>query len=291
SRVRTAGAWTAIAMFGDRASYGVSWTTLEGAVRTAAIAAPAHWQHAPSTAPYAYSTLQDGKVGLIDYRACEDLARFKQFMTATLQQIRQAPIQALIVDIRRNGGGDSDLNDVLWTSVSNKPFKQFGGAIEKASDRLKREYGREKYVAIYGERAWSAPNGTILQLGTDPSEGLTVPGPVANRYAGPVYLLISTATFSSAMSCALAAKDYGLATLVGEETGEPATSTGELYTAVAPATKLAADLTTKVLLAPRPQPDDQGVVPDFTVATTPADIAAGRDPVMERALAMIAAAK
>lgn len=71
--------------------------------------------------------------------------------------------------------------------------------------------------------------------------------PLPLRFTGPVYLLISAQTFSSAMTCALAAKDYGLATVVGEETGEPTTSTGEVYTEKTPGTGLRAYLTTKVI--------------------------------------------
>jgi C-terminal processing protease CtpA/Prc len=89
------------------------------------------------------------------------------------------------------------------------------------------------------------------------------------------------------MSCALAAKDYGLATIVGEETGEPVNSTGEIYSLTTPGIGLRASLTTKVFLSPKPHPDGQGVVPDIAVATTPADAAAGRDPVLERVLALI----
>lgn len=55
------------------------------------------------------------------------------------------------------------------------------------------------------------------------------------RFTGPTYLLTSTLTFSSAMSGALAAKDYGLRTIVGEETGEPVNSTGEVYSFLTPA--------------------------------------------------------
>jgi C-terminal processing protease CtpA/Prc len=90
------------------------------------------------------------------------------------------------------------------------------------------------------------------------------------------------------MTCALAAKDYGLATIVGEETGEPAVSTGEVYALTTPGLGLRAYLTTKVFLAPKPHPNGQGVVPDVAVSSTPADAAAGRDPVMTRVLAMIA---
>ena len=291
SRVTTSGRWSAVALFGDRPTYRFRWVTSSGVAHDADI--PSAASQTTETAnrqnddPYTYRTLQGGAVGFLDYRRCEDLARFKRFLDTTFNSIQAAPVRALIIDIRRNGGGDSDLNDVLWTYVSSKPFKQFGEVIEKACDRLKREYGRAKYVEIYGDKAWRAPDGTILRSGTDPNADLIVSGPLAVRFTGPVYLLISAQTFSSAMSCADAAKDYGLATIVGEETGEPVNSTGEVYTETTSGIGLRAYLTTTVFLSPKPHPDGQGVVPDIAVPTTPADIAAGRDPVLERVFAMI----
>ncbi len=198
-------------------------------------------------------------------------------------------MRAVVIDVRSNGGGDSSLNDVLWTYVSTKPFKQFGGEIVKACERLKREYGRDRYIEIYGSDAWLRRDGTMLRRGADPNEELIVPGPLDVRFTGPVYLLISTQTFSSAMACALAAKDYGLATIVGEETGEPVMSTGEIYTYTTPTIGLRAYLTTTVFLPPKPQPAGQGVIPDVIVTTEISDSEAGRDPVLERVFAMISA--
>ena len=315
ARVTMAGAWTSIALFGERPAYRVRWIGPDGQQHTddiPATRAPGSPQPRSSTAaasaaaaasspapvasaaagtarsvPYTYRTLRDGTVGFIDYRSCEDLDEFKQFLSTTFATIKSALVRGLVIDIRHNGGGDSRLNDVLWTYVSTKPFKQFGGTILKACDRLKREYGHDKYVDIYGDEAWRAPNGTILRFGMDPNADMITPGRLDVRYTGPVYLLISAQTFSSAMSCALAAKDFGLATIVGEETGEPVNSTGEIYTFTTPGIGLRAYLTTKVFLSPKPHRDGQGVVPDIAVATTPADTAAGRDPVLERVMALI----
>ena len=227
--------------------------------------------------------LKNGSIGYLDYRQCEDLEAFKKFCAGTFHTIAMNPIRALVIDIRRNGGGDSELNDVLWSYVTTKPFKQFGGTIEKSSAWLKGRYGPTKYKEIYGDALWDAPDGKIIESGTDPNADLIRPGPLPLRYHGPVYLLISAQTFSSAMACALAAKDYGLATIVGEETGEPVNSTGETF-ALTIWTGLRAIFTTKVFLAPKPHPNDQGVVPDIPVTTTPSDISAGRDPVLDTVL-------
>jgi hypothetical protein len=291
-RMSMSGAWSAVALLGAGPVYHVVWIGADGARREAdvpvgrrsATAAAA----APPSAPYTYRTLRDNTVGYLDYRSCEDLPRFTRFVSDMVTTMRRAPVRALVVDIRNNGGGDSDLNDVLWSHVTGTPFKQFGGTTLKACDRLKREYGHGKYVKIYDEQAWNAPNGTLLREDADPNADLVSPAPLAERSTVPIYLLISARTFSSAMSCALAAKDYGLATIVGEETGEPVVSTGELYTFRTPALGLQAYLTTKIFLAPKPHPARRGVVPDIVVPTTLADVAAKRDPVMDRVLAMIA---
>jgi hypothetical protein len=293
SRVTGSGPLASVALFGDKPSYAVAWIASDGATHTAPIAARAATPGSadPVVAPYAYRTLENGSVGLIDYRSCEDQQKFITFLTTTLDAINAAPIRALIVDIRQNGGGDSSLNDLLWENFSTKAFKQFGGVAVKSCARLKREYGREKYVRYYGQRAWDAADGTIFHDGGDPHADLIV-HPADNDpqwYKGKIYLLIGPATFSSAMSCALAAKDYGLATIVGEETGEPVESTGEVYTFTSPQLGLRAYLTTKVFLPPKPHPPGQGVVPNVIVPTTLADRAAGRDPVLERTLALIAA--
>lgn len=291
-RIGMGGSWPAVALFGA-GPYRVRYisplreTESEEVVPATETLPAGNAKIAAQFEPYAYKTLRDGKIGYIDYKLCEDLPRFKTFLATTFAKIKAAPVRALVIDVRFNGGGNSALNDELWQYASDKPFKQEGATIVKSCDRLKREYGEKKYVEIYNQEAWDAPNGKLLTFGDDPNADLIEPRPLETRYAGPVYLLISKRTFSSAMSCALAAKDYGLATIVGEETGEPVSSTGELYEYVTPNVRFHAGLTTKVFLAPKPHPDNQGVVPDVAVAaTTVTDLIAGHDPVLDRAIAL-----
>jgi hypothetical protein len=285
-RVTASGAWTAVALFGAKPGYRVRWTEPSGVEHEAIITVAAAKARAAPSESYSFRWLRKD-VGLIDYRRCEDLARFRTFVDATFAQLRAGSATALVIDVRRNAGGDSDLNDLLWSYAQAKPFRQFGGTVERSSDRLKRAYGRDKYVQLYGEEAWAAPDGAIIRQGMGPADGLVTPGPLAVRFTGPVYLLISAGTFSSAMSCALAAKDYGLATLVGQETGEPANSTGELYALTTPNLKMQAYLTTKLFLAPKPHPDGQGVVPDVQVHEEVARSDGDADAVLERTLALI----
>lgn len=230
---------------------------------------------------YTFSRLNGGTIGYIDYLHCEDRAAFQIFLKETFASIKSSPISGLIVDIRKNSGGASSLNNDLWSYLTDKPFAQFGGSYIKVSDRLKKEYGMQKYISIYGDAAWNAPNGTVVG---GRSIDLLQPGPNELRYSGPVYLLIGSSTFSSAMACAVAAKDYRLATIVGEETAEPVNSTGEVYSGTSPHVGLNFGFTTKFFVGPKPRPDTQGVIPDVAIATTEGDLRQGRDPVLQYAV-------
>jgi len=90
------------------------------------------------------------------------------------------------------------------------------------------------------------------------------------------------------MACALAAKDYGLATIIGQETGEPATGSGLLYEFHTPNIGFPVYLTTARFLAPKSHPSRQGVVPDIIVPShTAYDLFANRDTALEKALTLI----
>ena len=233
--------------------------------------------------PYRYRALRRN-VGLIHYRSCTDPQKMAAFCAETFERIRRDGVRALIIDVRDNSGGDSRVSDVLLPFLTARPYAQFGATEKRISDRLKREYGREKFTAIYGPDGWAAANGSLLRY---PGGGLTAPGPQPHRFAGPIYVLIGTTTFSSAMSFASAIRDFRIATIVGEETGEPVVSTGEVYRATSPFSGFVGYFTTKLFFGPKPHPDGQGVVPDVSVPTTLADRIAGRDPVMDKTLALI----
>jgi len=176
----------------------------------------------------------------------------------------------------------------MWRCLSSKPLKQFGGAICKSSTLLKRRSGYERYLSLYGSEAWEASNGDIIRdTNGGPNGNLISPAAPANRFTGSVYLLISAGTFSSGMNCAVAAKDYGLATIVGEETGEPVVSAGEIFAFNTPNVGLNVFVPTKLFEGPKPHPPNQCVLPDIHVPASAADKVAKRDPVFERTLALI----
>jgi Peptidase family S41 len=234
----------------------------------------------PEGMPYAFSRLERGRIGYLDYRRCQDYERFKRFLAEAFTSIKLRPIEGLIVDIRRNGGGSSSLNNELWAHVTERPFRQFGETLVRVSNRLKREYGMMRYLSAYPPQAWFARDHALLSLQTR----MIRPRPNRLRYRGPVLLLIGTQTFSSALACAVAARDFGLATIIGQETGEPVNTTGEVYSGRSPRLGIGFHFTTKFFYGPKSRPNLQGVIPDVTVIPTEDDLRSGRDPVLEYAV-------
>jgi hypothetical protein len=270
---------------GNPSSFEVRWKTPGGIERhatlpRAAVALP--YARSPGY-PYSYRGLGDGSIGLIDYRQCVGLETFRGFLHRTFATVRAAGVRAMIVDIRNNSGGNSELNNVLWGYLTTKTFTQFGPVVMRSSEYLKRLYGKSRYVEVYGPETWDARDGTLVTY-SQAKIGYITAQPNRLRFTGPVALLIGPRTFSSALDCAIAAKDFGLATIVGEETSEPVETTGELFEFTTRNTAITGSFTTKYFLPPKRTPPGRGVAPDVEVRTTLEDVLAGRDPVLARAV-------
>lgn len=286
------------ARYGDRESYTLQFVrpdssrletrTIE-ATNLAQFTARLPKEPAAAQAPYSFRRIAGGRIGFIDYRACWYLDRFKTFCRQTFAEIKQAPVRGIIIDIRQNGGGDSSLNEVLCSSLSAKPLLRGGGIRVRANNRLRHEYGWLKYAQIYLPPALFAPDGEIITY--DFSWYRTQPGknnPL--RFDGPVYLLVSAQTFSSAMDCAQLMKDSGVATLVGQPLAEPVNSNGEVYSFYAPRSGVQAGFPTKYFFS-KTYRDGECVQPDVSIFPSEADVRAGGDPVLHYAVHAILSAQ
>ncbi len=126
-----------------------------------------------------------GNVGYLDVRGFGPTEFVGPAFSAALQLL--SGTEALILDLRQNGGGDPE-------SVAYLVSHFFG----EGDSRL--------INSIYNR-----PRDTTRQYWTNP----TLP----TRYAGPVYVLTSARTFSGGEECAYDFQTQKRATLVGETTG------------------------------------------------------------------------
>jgi len=236
---------------------------------------------------YSYSSLPDEKIGIIDFRSFSNLKQFKTFLTGTFTKIRQDSIKNLIIDIRKNGGGNSGLGNALLNHITGKPFTQCSRMEIKVSKQIKKFYKRclpwyirwlpLQYVNSFGRKVWGTPEDSIAVYNSEPE----TPGENPLRFNGNVYVLTSALTFSSATMFAGTIKDYNLGTLVGEETGGLVTHYGDVYSFDLPNTRISVGVSHKRFVRPSGEDDGKGVLPNYEVKQKLEDSVSGIDTAME----------
>lgn len=173
-------------------------------------------------------------------------------------------VKGLIFDVRENGGGNTGYGDAILQRLIRLPI----GTSEWRS--------RERIAAMdawgKGERWYSLPSQPLW------------PSRLFGQYGGPVLVLTSPRTYSAAEDFVIRLKASGRGRVVGQPTGG---STGQPL-----AFPLPGGGTGQVVTKWDSAPDGSefvgvGIQPDFLVEPTPADYAAGRDPVLEKAKALL----
>jgi C-terminal processing protease CtpA/Prc len=175
--------------------------------------------------------------------------------------------KGLIVDIRGNGGGNSDYADALIRALADKPY-------------LGSRWRGVDYRATY--RSWNRPIGWVR--GTAPT---FTPDPTLH-YAKPIVVLANGRTYSAAEDFLVAYVTSGRGKLVGETSGG---STGNPLLFKLPGGGMAFICAKDDSFGDGRIFEGIGIAPDITVKPTIADIRNGRDPVVEKAVAIIKAVK
>jgi carboxyl-terminal processing protease len=175
-------------------------------------------------------------------------------------------LDGLILDLRRNGGGNSGWSDAIIGRLIDSPLEGMHERWPQYSPAL-RSWGRgENGTGIVWEERRNAP--------------LEPAGPVS--FHGPLLLLTSAATHSAAEDFVGPLKTGRRARTVG---GTTAGSTGNPLQVGLPGGGGFSVCTRYMLLPDGAEFIGLGIPPDLPVGITPADIAAGEDPVLERAVA------
>jgi len=140
----------------------------------------------------------------------EDEARVFKFFEAAFTEIKDKKLTHLIIDIRKNGGGD----DNIWMKgilpyIADKPWRT-GSNYE-----VKILAGREDE----GETAGDVVKGEISSIHQVDSEN-------ALKFTGEVSVLVGPYTYSSSILFVNVMQDYEFGKLVGDSTGGKSGQTG-----------------------------------------------------------------
>ncbi|WP_343523655.1 S41 family peptidase [Pedobacter sp.] len=147
---------------------------------------------------------------------------FKEFLAKSFQNIADYKIQHLIIDIRKNEGGEQGMEDHLMSYLVDRAYKKYQYAEIPSFTYSFLDYTeyRDKKSAEDFEKElrgefYRSNDGRYIEL-PGKYKGDT---PQVNRFKGDVYILISGLSFSGGSEFAALAKNYTKARFIGEETG------------------------------------------------------------------------
>ncbi|TQK06870.1 S41 family peptidase [Herbaspirillum sp. SJZ107] len=213
----------------------------------------------PDTPPFVFKTLP-GNVAYVALNSFGDDRAADAFLAAF---DRIAASSALVIDLRNNSGGSSNVGYRVLATLAGQPFQ--------TSRWETRDY-RPSY------RAWQH---TMPNYG-EPAPAW--PNDAAHAYRKPVAVLISSATYSAAEDFSVAFDAMGRGIIAGEATGG---STGMPLFLRLPGGGIA-----RICTKADTYPDGRkwvgkGIQPSLKVAPTVLDVQADRDTVLEAAVAAL----
>lgn len=216
---------------------------------------------------------------------------WRGWLDAEMDRLVADGVPRLVVDLRTNEGGQ-DCGIVLAERLLERPapFEEMRRLVRYRSIPADLKPHLDTWDRSFDRLGEGAPRVDDLfyrlpDVGSGEDGDGTV-RPRARRYTGEVRVLVGPQNSSATFQFAELAKRARIATLMGETTGGNlrGLNGGCFYFLRLPGSGLEADLPLVGRYPLSPQPD-AGVVPHVAVPVTAADVAAGRDAVLERALA------
>lgn len=231
----------------------------------------------PVDQSYSYRYISEYDTGLIEFNNFRDMKQFKKFLKETFTKIRDQNVSSLIIDIRKNPGGNSSLGDELLKYLTDKPFRQFEKVQIKISRQLfKNQSGLKKLF----------PDAAIGSTVTNEGE-FKKPQDNPLRFKGRVFTLIGPKSASSSVSFASAVKHFQIGTLIGQETVDTPVSYGDCIYEVLPSSGLRFSTACKYFVKAGGKPDGRGLLPDYKVRQKPQDTTKDVDTVLQFTLNLI----
>ncbi len=235
-----------------------------------------------------------GPIAVLTIRAFGDdpdknRPRFPDFLTQTFLSLEEKKTPALVIDLRGNGGGFDEYGKFLFAHIMDRPFLYYW-ALETKKNRYDLFRYTDETPAAAEELAkplQKNARGWFDVLG-HPNRGLQ--STRQPHFAGRVAILIDGGSFSATGEATSAFHYYKKAVFFGEESGAGyyGNTSGFMVTAILPNSRIRVRVPLVLYtMAVEGYPKDRGLVPDFPVAATIEDLMAGRDPVMEKALAYL----
>ncbi|MEM7307938.1 MAG: S41 family peptidase [Planctomycetota bacterium] len=234
-------------------------------------------------ADYRFEWIDGGAVGLLTVDGMSDPASFRVFAERTFRTLEERGCRALVIDMRRNGGGSSAVGDELLSYLTSEPYAEGSMSVRIS----------EPVVEWYRDERRSHPLFDFV-VGGVPGELKTIEAPrtqpreVDFPFRGRCFLLTSGRTFSSGHMFAGLFRCNGIGPVVGQETGQATKTVGDMFPFTLPRTGLQAFCSYKIFEGPCDADFTRGFVPDHVVAYTAEERRAGVDKELALVRALLA---
>ncbi len=202
-------------------------------------------------------------LGLFVVDQCINNEHYRKTLRDFFAAVRDKEITRVAVDVRRNGGGNSNVINEFLRYIDTESYAVLGGLIRGSADAR-------------AQRNWLLP-------GLTPLPGLRLKNArVEEPFRGQVFILTSKATFSSGNWFALIVQDNKIGQVLGEPTGNAPGSYGDRLNFALTNSGLSYGLSYKHWRRPDPKRDPADcVTPDRIIPTTRMDVMNDIDPVVE----------
>ncbi len=202
-------------------------------------------------------TMLPGDVAYVKLNSFNDTKAADMF-EAAFPEIAKA--KALVIDVRENGGGNSDVGYRVLACLTDREF--LGSKWETRDYKPTLRAWGQRETRFHGPASKMPPNGKLI-------------------FTKPVVVLTSPRTYSAAEDFTVAFRGMKRGKIIGEATGG---STGQPLTFPLPGGGMARVCTKHDSFADGTEFVGTGVVPDVAISPTVGDLRAGRDTVLQAAL-------
>jgi len=196
----------------------------------------------------------NNEVAIIDLRNFSS-PDFTIFIDTVFTRIKNKNPRALIIDLRYNHEGQASLADSLISYLTANEYQSMQSSLMKISFATS-DYVKELQKMNLGKKKenYFELNGTVVK-----------PTPRKNSFKGPLYILTSPMTYSTAAFFANVVKCYNIGTVIGQETGQPMICYGDIFKYSLPNTKLPCHISKQKFVFCCAENKNQGVIPDYKI--------------------------
>lgn len=276
--------------FGEIPYFDVAYKSTDGQVKESRINACLEKnimedEESNSAQPLLEFSVKPDRLALITIKSFDPSALkvdFGDFINTSFKKINDLKVEKLIIDLRGNGGGRDTYGSLLYSYLTNKPFKYYK-SLKTVTKDLEFDKFR-KDISSYNDLKPSMLRETQhdqYQLDKDAHPNLQITYPNKYNYKWKVLFLIDGASFSTTAEFCAIAYDNKRGDFVGEETGGTydGNTSGVQTELVLPNTKIQTSFGTVCyeMSVNRVNETGRGTIPQYKIYSTIQDILKKKD--------------